>query len=181
MPRDVYFAGTMTSLCVAHLTSFECGCCATYPCCAGCPVHCLSLASLVVEGGDDAAAGCVSLVGEALRCIDSACCNAARGMAGCHFPDHLPLPSRPNHLLPRLVPVAMSHCRSADLPTCQSAAYHHALQAGGPQPALHLLPATPRVLGPVQGKSKSLSDERARGTEAGLLCSRSARRVRCHC
>ncbi|KAL4451600.1 hypothetical protein ABPG75_007262 [Micractinium tetrahymenae] len=33
----------------------------------GCPVHCLSLPSLVAEGGDDAAAGCVALVGEALR------------------------------------------------------------------------------------------------------------------
>lgn len=34
---------------------------------AGCPVHCLSLPSLVVEGGADAASGCVALVGEALR------------------------------------------------------------------------------------------------------------------
>lgn len=30
-------------------------------------MHCLSLPSLVVEGGDDAAAGCVAVVGEALR------------------------------------------------------------------------------------------------------------------
>ena len=30
-------------------------------------MHCLSLPSLVAEGGDDAAAGCVALVGEALR------------------------------------------------------------------------------------------------------------------
>lgn len=33
----------------------------------GCPVHCLSLPSLVVEGGEDATAGCVALVNEALR------------------------------------------------------------------------------------------------------------------
>ena len=35
---------------------------------AGCPVHCLSLPSLVAEGGDNSTAGCVALVGEALRC-----------------------------------------------------------------------------------------------------------------
>lgn len=35
-------------------------------------MHCLSLPSLVAEGGEDAAAGCVGLVTEALRCAGSA-------------------------------------------------------------------------------------------------------------
>lgn len=36
---------------------------------AGCPVHCISLPSLVAEGGDDLSGACVALVSESLRWV----------------------------------------------------------------------------------------------------------------
>ena len=63
--------GNPSLLCLLLLHRCACICpdfhALSHLCLPGCPMHCLSLPSLVVEGGDDAAAGCVALVSEALR------------------------------------------------------------------------------------------------------------------
>lgn len=113
---------------------------------AGCPVHCLSLPSLVVEGGDDAAAGCVALVSEALRYAHAS--NAMHDSAmqyhalvSCHGAGS-PAFIHAARVFAAICCAALRWLMSSPL----------ALQASGPQPAMRVLPAAARVVGAVQGK-----------------------------